>query len=155
MKYYWARFLSFMGWWPWIEEGFLKNEYAKAGQTFGSHIFDRYLGTPYGYESALEYLIKLEREVIDRGYRAIPIFIFTYLEVKPEVQIIPLKEGEKPLYFAKQWKEQVKPEDIFGDLLQRALSSKEPIIESVEENDSNSLFAHELELIGATSDMTV
>ncbi len=146
LRYWWTLLLWFLGYYPrWMNDASLFFNYSYVGQDVGSMLFDRHLGQAVGYEEKLSFLVELESELIKRGYRATPMFFFTYYFPEDGFIIALRNEGEKPIYFAKEWKEWSKDQDVFGNFLQRAFESDEVLIETTEEQEN--IFAYELKLI--------
>lgn len=126
----------------WQDDESLLHNYKKIGLDFGEMIFDRHLGAPVGYAKMLRMLVKYEAEVVARGYRAVPISLFTHFSGTVQELNVPLRnKAEKIICFADEWKKRTRQDEIFGDFLARVMESKTPIVEQA---PPTTLFDHEL-----------
>lgn len=122
------------GIYSWLPDGELLKKYRAVGVELGNMIFDRHLGMDVSYPNVLEILISLEHEIIGRGFRTIPIQVFTYCK-EEEILFPRIEEGERPVYFASLWKKTTDNSSLFGNFLARAFVSNGPLIEKASDED--------------------
>lgn len=129
--------------------GYLNNQellkhYKSVGNEVGGMIYDRHLGLPGGYYGLLQNLIVIEYEVVERGFRSVPMFLFTHLP-KEDLHVPKMVQGEKSIHFASIWQKTTSKTNIFGDFLARAMNHQGPLIEN--RVDDKDIFLIEREVL--------
>lgn len=87
----------------------LLNNYVEAGAIFGSAVSQLYMGECIGFDKLFRKWEKLEKEYINRGYRAISLDSFVehggYGEEIDHLYLVKRAPDEKPFYHAKIYRE--------------------------------------------------
>ena len=118
-------------------------KYLEAGGVVGSMLYERYIGKAVGYEEMLDWLIKLEREIVVRGYASIPMQLFVMMWCQLGQLKVPKRKAEdKVILHAQVWKDKYRDDQIFGNILGRVMEEGVVCEVIVEDN----IFAYESEL---------
>lgn len=123
--------------------------YKKLGSEIGEIINMRYIGHAVSYSSVLDKLIKAEEVIAAMGFMPLPIGIFAYFADTSELLDLKYCEkDQKPILFAKLWKETNSEDSIFSNESLFQNERKEGGVIYLEANPNNlNIFNHETELI--------